>query len=173
MGLNLTIDRQTNTLTPYTGVCGFFLSVKFATSLTRFARRGIISKNKDFGGLELRSLLYWHFWNLPSIECFMVIFFNFTFAVAQPTATSFYLKLFLKMAHINSGLSRFYTDRGSSSGFSLVSPTKVESFLFIALFAQKIKWSKSSTFSFIFFFNSLCHKKALYGRNMLDCTETS
>ena len=25
-----------------TGVCGFFLSVKFATSLTRFARRGII-----------------------------------------------------------------------------------------------------------------------------------
>ena len=34
-------DRQTNSLTPYTGVCGFFLSVKFATSLTRFARRGI------------------------------------------------------------------------------------------------------------------------------------
>ena len=34
-------DRRTNFLTPYTGVCGFFLSVKFATSLTRFARRGI------------------------------------------------------------------------------------------------------------------------------------
>ena len=26
-------DRQTNYLTPYTGVCGFLLSVKFATSL--------------------------------------------------------------------------------------------------------------------------------------------
>ena len=26
-------DRQTNTLAPYTGVCGFFLSVKFATYL--------------------------------------------------------------------------------------------------------------------------------------------
>ena len=26
-------DRQTNSLTPYTGVCGFFLSIKFATSL--------------------------------------------------------------------------------------------------------------------------------------------
>ena len=26
-------DRQTNSLTPYTGVCGFFLQVKFATSL--------------------------------------------------------------------------------------------------------------------------------------------
>ena len=26
-------DRQTNSLTPYTGVCGFFLSVKIATSL--------------------------------------------------------------------------------------------------------------------------------------------
>ena len=26
-------DRRTNSLTPYTGVCGFFLSVKFATSL--------------------------------------------------------------------------------------------------------------------------------------------
>ena len=25
--------RQTNSLTPYTGVCGFFISVKFATSL--------------------------------------------------------------------------------------------------------------------------------------------
>ena len=31
-------DRQTNSLTPYTGVCGFFLQVKFATSLlTLFA----------------------------------------------------------------------------------------------------------------------------------------
>ena len=34
---NLTTDRQTDiqtiSLTPYTGVCGFFLSVKFATSL--------------------------------------------------------------------------------------------------------------------------------------------
>ena len=26
-------DRQTNSLTPYTGGCGFFLQVKFATSL--------------------------------------------------------------------------------------------------------------------------------------------
>ena len=26
-------DRQTNSKAPYTGVCGFFLSVKFATSL--------------------------------------------------------------------------------------------------------------------------------------------
>ena len=26
-------DGQTNSLTPYTGVCGFFLQVKFATSL--------------------------------------------------------------------------------------------------------------------------------------------
>ena len=32
--------RETNSLSPYTGVCGFFLSVKFATS-TRFAHRGI------------------------------------------------------------------------------------------------------------------------------------
>ena len=28
-----TYERQTNSLTPYTGVCSFFLSVKFATSL--------------------------------------------------------------------------------------------------------------------------------------------
>ena len=27
------------------GVCGFFLSIKFATSLTRFARRGIMLKD--------------------------------------------------------------------------------------------------------------------------------
>ena len=27
------MDRQTNSLTPYLGVCGFFLQVKFATSL--------------------------------------------------------------------------------------------------------------------------------------------
>ena len=33
IGLNLTTDNQTNSLTPYIGVCGFFLSVKFATSL--------------------------------------------------------------------------------------------------------------------------------------------
>ena len=26
-------DRRTNSLTPYPGVCGFFISVKFATSL--------------------------------------------------------------------------------------------------------------------------------------------
>ena len=26
-------DRQTNSLTPYTGGCGFFLQVKFSTSL--------------------------------------------------------------------------------------------------------------------------------------------
>ena len=26
-------DGQANSLTPYTGICGFFLSVKFATSL--------------------------------------------------------------------------------------------------------------------------------------------
>ena len=26
-------DKQTNSLTPYTRVCGFFLSVKFVTSL--------------------------------------------------------------------------------------------------------------------------------------------
>ena len=38
---NRQTDRQTNSLTPYTGACGFFLSVKFATFLTRFARRGI------------------------------------------------------------------------------------------------------------------------------------
>ena len=34
--------RQTNSLTPFTGMCGFFLQVKLATSLlTRFACRGI------------------------------------------------------------------------------------------------------------------------------------
>ena len=38
-------DRQTNSLTPYTEVCRFFLSVKFATSLTHFAYRGIIFYN--------------------------------------------------------------------------------------------------------------------------------
>ena len=30
---NRRTDRQTNSLTEYIGVCGFFLSVKFATSL--------------------------------------------------------------------------------------------------------------------------------------------
>ena len=30
---NRKTDRQTNSLAPYTGVCGFFLSVKFATFL--------------------------------------------------------------------------------------------------------------------------------------------
>ena len=30
---NFATDRQTNSLTPYTGGCGFFLQVKFATSL--------------------------------------------------------------------------------------------------------------------------------------------
>ena len=49
-------DRQTNYLTPYTGVCGFFLSVKFATSHTRFARRGIIPPtNGASSGRYLRS----------------------------------------------------------------------------------------------------------------------
>ena len=33
MGSKFVTDRQTNTLTPYAGVCGFFLPVKFATSL--------------------------------------------------------------------------------------------------------------------------------------------
>ena len=37
----MTTDRETNSLTPYMGVCGFFLLVKFATSLTHFACRGI------------------------------------------------------------------------------------------------------------------------------------
>ena len=37
-------DRKTNSLTPYTGVSWFFLSLKFATSLTRFTRRGITIK---------------------------------------------------------------------------------------------------------------------------------
>ena len=30
---NRRADRETNSFTPYTEVCGFFLSVKFATSL--------------------------------------------------------------------------------------------------------------------------------------------
>ena len=30
---NIVTDRQTNSMTPYTGVCGFFLSVKLAASL--------------------------------------------------------------------------------------------------------------------------------------------
>ena len=34
---------QTNSLTPYTGVCGFFLSVKFATSLLALLAGGLIS----------------------------------------------------------------------------------------------------------------------------------
>ena len=33
IGSNLVTDRQTNSLTPCTGICGFFISVKFATSL--------------------------------------------------------------------------------------------------------------------------------------------
>ena len=33
MGEKRQTDRQTDSLTPYTGGCGFFLSVKFATSL--------------------------------------------------------------------------------------------------------------------------------------------
>ena len=41
-------DRQTNSLTPHTGVCGFFLSVKFATSLlTTLA--GELNKNCKMG----------------------------------------------------------------------------------------------------------------------------
>ena len=35
----VTTDIKTNSLTPYTGVCGFLLSVKFASSKTHFARR--------------------------------------------------------------------------------------------------------------------------------------
>ena len=35
-------DRQTNSLTPYTGVCGFFLQVKFATSLLTSLAGGLI-----------------------------------------------------------------------------------------------------------------------------------
>ena len=35
-------DRQTNSLTPYTGVCGFFLLVKFATSLLASLAGGLI-----------------------------------------------------------------------------------------------------------------------------------
>ena len=37
-----------------TGVCGFFLSVKFAASLIRFAHRGIIWKGQRF---DQKSLL--------------------------------------------------------------------------------------------------------------------
>ena len=36
-------DRQTNSLTPYTGVCVFFLSVKFVTSLLASLAGGLFS----------------------------------------------------------------------------------------------------------------------------------
>ena len=39
----MTTDRQTNSLTPYTGVCRFFLSVKFATSLLASLAGGLTS----------------------------------------------------------------------------------------------------------------------------------
>ena len=41
-------DRQINSLTPYTGVCGFFLSIKYATSLLASLAGGfIIQIDKD------------------------------------------------------------------------------------------------------------------------------
>ena len=45
LGSNLVTDRHTNSLTPYTGVCGFFLIVKFATSLCRLAGGLLSDKN--------------------------------------------------------------------------------------------------------------------------------
>ena len=50
-------DRQTNSLTPYTGVGGFFLSVKFASSLTRFARRWINGVDRHQISLEASRML--------------------------------------------------------------------------------------------------------------------
>ena len=38
---NRQTDKQTNSLTPYTGVCGFFLSVKFSTSLLALLPGGL------------------------------------------------------------------------------------------------------------------------------------
>ena len=38
-------DRQTNSLTTYMGVCGFFLSVKYATSLLALLARGLNEEN--------------------------------------------------------------------------------------------------------------------------------
>ena len=43
---NTTEDRQTNSLTPYTGVCRFFLSVKFATFLLTSLVGGKLSWGK-------------------------------------------------------------------------------------------------------------------------------
>ena len=34
-------DRQTNSLTPYTGVCGYFLIIKFDTSLHALLAGGL------------------------------------------------------------------------------------------------------------------------------------
>ena len=42
IGAKFFTDSQTNYLKPNTGVLWIFLSVEFATSLTHFARRGII-----------------------------------------------------------------------------------------------------------------------------------
>ena len=47
MGSKFITERQTNSVTPYMGVCGFFLSVKFATYLAggKHKRRGQFHKH--------------------------------------------------------------------------------------------------------------------------------
>ena len=45
---NRQTDRQKNSLTPYTGVCGFFLQIKFATSLLASLAGGLRNKKSHF-----------------------------------------------------------------------------------------------------------------------------
>ena len=57
----LQTDRQTNYLTPYTGVCGFFLQVKFATSLItsltgRLWVKPILMMKEDIAKTLIRNL---------------------------------------------------------------------------------------------------------------------
>ena len=44
----LQTDSQTNSWTPYTGVCGFFLQVKFATSLLASLAGGLLENYAQF-----------------------------------------------------------------------------------------------------------------------------
>ena len=51
-------NRQTNYLIPYTGVCGFFVSVKFATSLLASLAGGYI--RKWHSKADLSTVAHWY-----------------------------------------------------------------------------------------------------------------
>ena len=95
MGSKFVTDRRTISLTPYTGVCGFYLSVKFATSLLAWLAGGLLKTSTQpcvlsqicyipscFSGRGIRSKSFFAHTDHPNeTKCKKIVISKITFLI--------------------------------------------------------------------------------------------